>query len=169
MSGRVTLLLGGARSGKSKRALDLAQTPPLTFLATAEAFDDEMRARIDAHKEERRNLGWALIEDPLDLAAALQNHTEGCLVIDCLTLWLNNLIFYERNVETEVSRLTEHLPAGGDVILVSNEVGLAIAPENALARRFRDLQGQLNQQVARVADRVELLVAGLPVVVKDGT
>ncbi|MEM0988407.1 MAG: bifunctional adenosylcobinamide kinase/adenosylcobinamide-phosphate guanylyltransferase [Pseudomonadota bacterium] len=166
--GRVTFLLGGARSGKSTRALALAVNAPRTFLATGEPFDDEMADRIQAHKAER-GPDWGLIEAPLEIARAVEAHDHGTLVIDCLTLWLNNLIYHQRDVDAESARLLAALgatPTPAHIILVSNEVGLAIAPENALARRFRDMQGRLNQQVAAAADHVELLVAGLPVTVK---
>ena len=163
MSVRVSLLLGGARSGKSARALSLAE-PPRTFLATAEALDDEMADRIALHRAERGE-DWGLIEAPLDIAAIVSGH-QGTLVVDCLTLWLSNLMHHDRNPVAETDKLVDALATAGRTILVSNEVGLSIAPENALARRFRDEQGRLNQRIAAVADHVELLVAGLPLVLK---
>jgi adenosylcobinamide kinase/adenosylcobinamide-phosphate guanylyltransferase len=162
---RVSLILGGARSGKSARALALA-TAPRTFVATAEATDHEMAARIAAHKAERC-ADWGLIEAPLDIAGPVRGHADGTLVIDCLTLWLNNLIYRERDVVAEVDALCGALAAAtARVILVSNEVGLSIAPENALARHFRDEQGRLNQRVAAIADHVEFMAAGLPMTLK---
>ena len=162
----VTFLLGGARSGKSTRALELATKAPRIFVATAEPMDGEMQERIALHRAER-GPDWSAIEAPLEIVDAIASHRQGTLLIDCLTLWLNNLIYYERDVEAETVRLTDTIAnAQGDIILVSNEVGMAIAPENALARRFRDAQGRLNQRVAAVADRVELVAAGLPLRLK---
>ena len=161
----VTLILGGARSGKSARALALARDPK-TFLATAEALDDEMAARIARHKAER-GPEWRLVEAPMDLVPAIDANGTGTLVIDCLTLWLSNIMHYELDVEAETDHLITALGrATGTVVLVSNEVGLSIAPENALARMFRDAQGQLNQAVAAAADRVEFIAAGLPLTLK---
>jgi len=163
--GRVTLILGGARSGKSARALALA-TAPKVFLATAEALDWEMADRIRLHKAERGS-EWKLIEAPLEIAPAIAGQTAGTLVVDCLTLWLSNLMHSEHDMEAETDTLLAALAgSNADIILVSNEVGLSVAPENALARRFRDAQGRLNQAVAAVADRVEFIAAGLPMVLK---
>ncbi|MEM7189336.1 MAG: bifunctional adenosylcobinamide kinase/adenosylcobinamide-phosphate guanylyltransferase [Pseudomonadota bacterium] len=169
MSAKISLILGGARSGKSSRALALAESSgqlPKTFLATAEALDWEMSDRIAAHKAER-GPDWGLIEAPLEIADPISRHDGGTLVVDCLTLWLSNLMHHERDVTAESTDLCDALRAtGGRVILVSNEVGLSIAPENALARRFRDAQGRLNQEVADVADHVEFIAAGLPLSLK---
>ncbi len=165
---RVSLILGGARSGKSARALALASEPPHVFIATAEALDGEMRERIRLHKAER-GAGWGLVEEPLELAAAIRaNAAEGTtLVVDCLTLWLSNLIHHGRDVEAETGRLIAALAAApGRVVLVSNEVGMGLAPMNALGREFRDAQGRLNQRIAGVADHVEFVAAGLPLVLK---
>ena len=162
---RVSFILGGARSGKSARALALATDLPRTFLATAEALDEEMADRINLHKSER-GADWGLIEAPLEIASAVATHRDGTLVVDCLTLWLSNLMHHERNIPAETAALCAALEVSGRVVLVSNEVGLAIAPENALARRFRDAQGRLNQAVAAAADHVEFVAAGLPLVLK---
>jgi len=169
----VTLLLGGARSGKTRHGLMLAEQHRAAglqtiYVATAEAHDEEMQARIDAHKRERDG-GWTTIDAPLDLAAAVATHSapDSCLLIDCLTLWVSNLLFGEMDIEAETTRLIEALQsAEGPIILVSNEVGLGIVPENGLARRFRDLAGRLNQDVAAAADRVIFVAAGLPLVLK---
>ncbi|MGF1553609.1 MAG: bifunctional adenosylcobinamide kinase/adenosylcobinamide-phosphate guanylyltransferase [Paracoccaceae bacterium] len=164
----VTLILGGARSGKSARALALAPEPPRRFVATAEALDAEMAERIARHKAER-GADWALTECPLDLAGAVAATAEpgGTLVIDCLTLWLSNLMHHERDVAAETEGLVAALEAApGRAVLVSNEVGLGLAPMNALGRAFRDAQGRLNQRVAAAADRVEFVAAGLPLVLK---
>jgi adenosylcobinamide kinase/adenosylcobinamide-phosphate guanylyltransferase len=164
----VTLILGGARSGKSARALALAGTPPHVFIATAEALDGEMAERIRMHKAERGE-SWGLVEEPLELAQAVQaNAAAGTtLLVDCLTLWLSNLIHHERDVATATDALVAALAvAPGRAVLVSNEVGMGLAPMNALGRDFRDAQGLLNQRIAAVADHVEFVVAGLPLALK---
>jgi len=164
---RVSLILGGVRSGKSARALALAEAPHL-FIATAEALDGEMRARIARHKAER-GADWGLVEEPLDLANAVRaNAAQGTtLVVDCLTLWLSNLIHHQRDVEAATGGLIAALAAvPGRVVLVSNEVGIGLVPMAALERDFRDAQGRLNQQIAAVADHVEFVAAGLPMVLK---
>jgi adenosylcobinamide kinase/adenosylcobinamide-phosphate guanylyltransferase len=162
----VTFILGGARSGKSTRALELSQNHPRVFIATAEPLDDEMSERITLHQAER-GPDWGVIEAPLEISNVINDHRSGTLLIDCLTLWLSNLMHHDYDVGAETTRLTEALrSAKADVVLVSNEVGLSIAPENALARRFRDAQGRLNQRVAAVADCVEFVAAGLPLRLK---
>ena len=164
---RVSLILGGARSGKSARALALAPAPHV-FIATAEALDGEMQGRIAHHRAERGE-DWGLVEEPLELAGAVRaNAADGTtLVVECLTLWLSNLIHRERDPEAEIGRLIEALAsAPGRVVLVSNEVGMGLAPMTALGRDFRDAQGRLNQRIAAVADHVEFIAAGLPVVLK---
>lgn len=168
---RVDFVLGGARSGKTGVALARAEASGLSavMVATAQAHDAEMEARIAAHRAER-GPDWGLVEEPLALADVVTREAgEGrVLVVDCLTLWLSNVLFADRDVEAEIAGLAAALErVGGSVILVSNEVGLGIVPENALARRFRDLQGRLNRQIARVAERVTLVVAGLEMVVKQ--
>jgi adenosylcobinamide kinase / adenosylcobinamide-phosphate guanylyltransferase len=164
---RLTLVLGGARSGKSRHAeaLTTARPGPWLYVATAQALDDEMRARIDAHRA-RRDAGWLTREAPLDLAAAIRA-AEHPALIDCLTLWLTNVILAERDVATEVNGLLAACAATPKpLVLVANEVGLGIVPDNALARRFRDEAGILNQRVAALADRVVLVAAGLPLTLK---
>jgi len=166
---RLTLVLGGARSGKSRYAGSLitARAPPWIYLATAQAGDDEMAQRIAAHRA-RRNAGWQTIEAPHDLAGALDAAAaQAPLLIDCVTLWLTNRMLAEADVDAEIARLEDALARRtGAAVLVSNEVGYGIVPDNALARRFRDAQGRLNQRLAARADRVVLVVAGLPLVVK---
>src|SRR5690242_3033809 len=166
---RLTLVLGGARSGKSRYAESLiASMPaPWIYVATAEALDDEMAQRIAAHRADRGG-GWQTIESPRDLAGALASVPAGAAVlVDCLTLWLSNLLMSDAAIETEVDRLEDALARlQANAVLVANEVGFGIVPDNALARRFRDLQGRLNQRLAARADRVVLMVAGLPLVVK---
>lgn len=161
----VSLVLGGARSGKSAHALSLV-TAPRVFVATAEAGDGEMADRIAAHKAER-GTDWALIEAPVDLIAALEAADGRNVLIDCLTLWLSNLMHHERDVATETAHLIEALAkAKGEIVLVSNEVGMGLAPMNSLGRAFRDEQGRLNQHIAAAADSVEFVAAGLPLRLK---
>jgi adenosyl cobinamide kinase/adenosyl cobinamide phosphate guanylyltransferase len=168
-SPQLTLVLGGARSGKSRyaEALVMASPPPWVYVATAEPFDDEMKARIAEHRG-RRGEHWRTVDAPLDLAGAIAGAPAAATVlVDCLTLWLNNLMFKERNIDRETHHLETALAArNAPAVLVSNEVGSGIVPDNAEARRFRDLQGRLNQRIAARANRVVLLVAGLPMVVK---
>jgi adenosylcobinamide kinase/adenosylcobinamide-phosphate guanylyltransferase len=165
----LTLVLGGARSGKSRHAeaLVTALPQPWFYIATGEPRDNEMAARIAEHRA-RRGAQWQTIEAPRDLAAALATVPAGATVlIDCLTLWLSNVMLAGADVEAETGRFERALSGRtGPVILVANEVGLGIVPENALARRFRDAAGRVNQRLASVADRVVLLVAGIPVKVK---
>jgi len=170
MMPHLTLVLGGARSGKSRYAENLiaALPPPWTFVATADAGDAEMAERIAVHRL-RRGKDWQTIEAPRDLSAALAGvAADAPVLIDCLTLWLSNRMLAEADLEAEIARLEAALDIRlAPVVLVSNEVGFGIVPDNELARRFRDLQGRLNQRMAARADRVVLMVAGLPVVVKD--
>ena len=165
------LVLGGARSGKSRFAEQTARAhgKPLIYIATAEAHDDEMRARIAQHQEARGS-DWQTIEGPQDLAAELAAATdpERAVLIDCLTLWLSNRLLAEADLDAECEALVNVLDArAGPVVAVSNEVGLSIVPDNALARRFRDAQGRLNQAVASVATHVTFIAAGLPLTLKS--
>jgi adenosylcobinamide kinase/adenosylcobinamide-phosphate guanylyltransferase len=166
---KLTLVLGGARSGKSRHAerLITAGPPPWVYVATAEAGDAEMARRIADHRA-RRGGGWHTIEAPHDLAGALSGvAADAPVLIDCLTLWLANRMLADADMEAEVARLEAALGGcRGPTVLVSNEVGFGIVPDNALARRFRDLQGSLNQRLATRADRVVLVVAGIPITVK---
>lgn len=167
---RLTLVLGGARSGKSRYAEDLIQgaAPPWVYIATAEALDDEMRERIAQHRD-RRDGRWLTIDAPRDLAGAIAKADgEGRpILIDCLTLWLSNTLLADADVEKACEDLTAVLAkARGPIVAVSNEVGFGLVPETPLGRRFRDAQGRLNQRVAKVADRVMLVAAGLPLTLK---
>jgi adenosylcobinamide kinase/adenosylcobinamide-phosphate guanylyltransferase len=165
---RLTFVLGGARSGKSSfaEALICRATPPWLYVATAEARDEEMAERIERHKRERGS-EWRTLEVPLDLADALNGAGACPVLVDCLTLWLSNVLLANRNLDEECDRLIATLTAvPGPLVVVSNEVGLGIVPETALGRAFRDAQGKLNQRVAALADRVVLLVAGLPLTLK---
>jgi len=164
-----TLVLGGARSGKSRHAeqLLIGQPPPRLYIATAQAFDDEMRARIAQHRADRKGAGWQTIEAPIDLAAALMHDPAAPALVDCLTLWLTNLMLAEHDIAVASAQLDAALMARtGKTVLVSNEVGLGIVPDNALARRFRDEAGRLHQRLAAAALAVTFLVAGLPMRVK---
>jgi adenosylcobinamide kinase/adenosylcobinamide-phosphate guanylyltransferase len=166
---RLTLILGGARSGKSRHAENLitAMPPPWTYVATAEARDSEMAERIAAHQA-RRGAGWITVEAPRDLACALARPSETPILVDCLTLWLSNVLLADADVDAEITRLEAALThTTTPLVLVANEVGFGIVPDNALARRFRDLQGLLNQRIAARADRVLLVVAGLPLTIKE--
>jgi adenosylcobinamide kinase/adenosylcobinamide-phosphate guanylyltransferase len=167
---KVTLVLGGARSGKSAYAEHLANGAGsgAVYLATAEAGDGEMAERIARHRQ-RRGPRWRTIEEPLDLVGALQRavQPEQPVVVDCLTLWLSNLLAAGRDIAAETARLKDAFASlTGPVILVANEVGLGIVPPTPLGRVFRDDAGRLNQAIAQAADRVVFVVAGLPLTVK---
>lgn len=177
------LILGGARSGKSRHAetLALATQRPVTYIATARAGDAEMAARI-AHHRSRRPSGWNTVEAPVHLARTLHEAcaTDRVVIVDCLTLWMSNLLFDEHGehadtsvitppprFETERAALLEALPAlPGTVLCVSNEIGLGVVPLGAMTRFFADEMGRLNQAVAALAQRVTLTVAGLPLELK---
>ena len=160
----VTLILGGARSGKSRFAESLCR-PPLSYIATAQAFDEEMKTRIAKHREDR-GAQWNTIEAPLDLGGALKT-AKGDVLVDCLTLWLTNLVMNEKDAAAEVSALVETLkPTSNKIVIVSNELGLGLVPEHGLSRRFRDQHGLMNQRVAEVAQCVVFMVAGIAQVIK---
>jgi adenosylcobinamide kinase/adenosylcobinamide-phosphate guanylyltransferase len=161
---RIVLVLGGARSGKSRFAESLAAKAeaPRTYVATSEIFDQEMEDRVRLHAE-RRGANWTTLEVPIELPDAIASSVPGFVLVECVTIWINNLMHYERNVTREVERLCDALPQfDGTVVLVSNEVGLGIVPDNALARRFRDEAGRANQRLAEIADEVYFVAAGLP-------
>jgi adenosylcobinamide kinase/adenosylcobinamide-phosphate guanylyltransferase len=168
---RVTLVLGGTRSGKSRHAEVLAESQPgpCIYIATAEAGDAEMAERIRRHRE-RRGSRWRTVEEPLEIVPALQREarTDRAVLVDCLTLWLSNLLGAGRDAAAETERLVASLPRlAGPVVLVSNEVGLGVMPENALARAFLDHAGRLHQAVAAVAQSVVFMAAGLPLALKS--
>jgi adenosylcobinamide kinase/adenosylcobinamide-phosphate guanylyltransferase len=165
-----TLVLGGARSGKSALAERLVSESGLArvYVATATAGDDEMRERIARHRAQRGD-GWRTVEEPLALLDCLAREAarERAVVVDCLTLWLSNLMHAGQDDEAETRKLAAWLPrADGPIILVSNEVGLGLVPETPLGRRFRDAQGRLNQRVAAAVDSVVFIAAGLPLWLK---
>lgn len=169
----VTLVLGGARSGKSRYAESLIErgAGSCVYLATAEAGDEEMATRIAAHKD-RRGPRWTTVEEPLELATALGRVAtrEHGVLVDCLTLWLSNLLAAGRDPHRETEGLLAVLPVlGGPVVFVSNEVGQGIVPANPLARRFVDEAGRLHQALAAAADRVILMTAGLPLTLKGAS
>jgi len=168
----VTLILGGARSGKSRRAEFLAEASAreVIYIATGPHIegDAEWAERIDHHRHQRPS-AWRTIEEPLALAETLQSEAAGSrlLLVDCLTLWLSNLFLAGRDAEAagrELCALLSQLP--GEIVLVSNEVGMGLVPEHALGRGFRDAQGRMNQAVAAAAERVEFVAAGLPLRLK---
>ena len=171
----VTLITGGSRSGKSRHALALAgRFHRKAFLATAEPIDDEMKERISNHKNERGD-DFLTIEEPLRIAKALQilpSHIEVA-VLDCLTVWLGNLIFHESSnlsMESEVEELLKLLKDPPcTLIIVTNEVGMGIIPGNQSAREYRDMAGWLNQNVAKLADEVVLMVSGIAMAIKENT
>ena len=172
MAKQIILVTGGARSGKSKYAEQRAQElgGRRLYIATAEAKDDEMAQRITEHKKRRGN-DWATIEEPVELSSVLlaQRGRTDCALVDCLTIWLSNLLLH-RDAEyagEQVEQLVENLPRlDFHVVFVTNEIGWGIVPDNALARQFRDLAGRANQRIAESAHEVVLTVAGVPMVVK---
>lgn len=166
----IHLVLGAARSGKSRFAETLARQSGLLkiYLATARVLDDEMADRVTRHKLDR-GVGWFTVEEPIALADALASRAapDRIILVDCLTLWLTNLMLEDEDIDAHVAALAAILTtAAGPIVLVSNEVGAGIVPDNALARRFRDLQGRLNQEMAALASHVSLVVAGIPLAVK---
>lgn len=169
MANTFTLVTGGARSGKSAYAERLAveSGQPVLFVATAEALDDDMRARIDRHRAGRPG-SWQTLEEPLSVAVALRARRVTSLVLlDCVTLLVSNLLLAGRPVQPELDALVEwQRSSGATLIAVTNEVGLGVVPDNELARRYRDELGLANQALAAAADQVVLMVAALPVLIK---
>jgi adenosylcobinamide kinase / adenosylcobinamide-phosphate guanylyltransferase len=169
VTAKITLVTGGARSGKSRYAESLitALPPPWVYVATAEAGDAEMAMRIAEHRK-RRGPSWTIIEAPHELVGAFSHIDEAApVLVDCLTLWLSNRLLADADLEKETESVADAFTRrSGPVVLVTNEVGSGIVPDNALVRRFRDAQGRLNQRMAALANRVVLVVAGLPLVVK---
>jgi len=168
----ISLILGGARSGKSGRAEALANESglPVIYVATAPYLegDEAWAARIEQHRE-KRPAHWQTLEDELELTRLIEQQARAgtMLLVDCLTLWLFNLMQADRDADAEAALLCKALQhAGGDVVLVSSEVGMGLVPESGQGREFRDAQGRLNQAVAAVANRVEFITAGLPLILK---
>jgi adenosylcobinamide kinase/adenosylcobinamide-phosphate guanylyltransferase len=172
---RVTLVTGGARSGKSRHALALMEPyAKKAFIATAEAIDEEMRDRIARHQAERSG-SFSTVEAPISLGEAIRSLPTDveAAVVDCLTVWLGNLMHHYAEDEESLGARVEELLAAlkkppCDLVIVTNELGMGIVPDNALARRFRDLAGWLNQDVAALADDVILVVSGIPINLKRG-
>ncbi len=166
----LTFVLGGARSGKSAFAESLVGAAPRpVYLATAQALDDEMVEKIRLHRA-RRGDRWLTVEEPLDIVDALRRHAgrDNPVLLDCLTLWVSNLMHAGRDVDTESQHLLESLATlKGPVVCVSNEVGLGVMPENALSRRYLNHLGRLHQNIAEQAARVYFLVAGIPMLIKS--
>jgi len=167
---KITLVLGGARSGKSAFAEALVEkaSPERLYIATGQAWDEEMRVRIASHQS-RRGQGWETIEAPLDLARALADNArpDRPILVDCLTLWVTNLMLGEHDIARAFDELAAMLSGiKAPVVFVSNEVGLGIVPDNAMARAFRDHAGRLHQSIASLADEVYFVAAGLPLKMK---
>lgn len=163
----LTLILGGARSGKTRHGEELitALAAPWAYIATAEIFDAEMEARITRHRADRTASGWVTIETPVELWTALD--TSMPALVDCLTLWVSNLMHGGHDLEQCFARLDDALAnRNAPTFLIGNEVGLGIVPDNAMARDFRDHAGRLHQRLAKRADHVLFMVAGLPMRVK---
>jgi adenosylcobinamide kinase / adenosylcobinamide-phosphate guanylyltransferase len=177
--GRMILVTGGSRSGKSSYAQKAAESlnSSRVFIATCPVIDEEMSGRIQKHQQERRGRGWHTIEEPLNIAEAIENATEySTVLVDCLTLWINNLLYFSENnnqalSEADIAAECERLMAAcrkhvGTIFFVTNEVGMGIVPENALARLYRDLVGRCNQIIANACYRVVLMVSGQPIEIK---
>lgn len=163
--GQTLLVTGGARSGKSRHAQAMAEATggTLIYIATAQAFDDEMADRIGRHQADR-DARWRTVEAPIDLAQAIRaaDAAGSTILVDCLTLWVSNILLADMDIETELAALIDAIgDARGRLIFVTNEVGMGIVPDNALARAFRDLAGMVNQRVAAAVDTVDLAVSGL--------
>ena len=171
----ITFIIGGTRSGKSRFALQLANNYILSkdggrkaYIATAQSMDDEMKERIEKHKKERSD-EWATFEEPLNISTLISDihKSYDIILLDCLTLWLSNLMLNNKDVEAETESFISSLSTiHCSLFTVSNEVGLGIVPDNALSRRFRDLSGYLNQKMAALADEVYLVTAGIPLKIK---
>jgi adenosylcobinamide kinase / adenosylcobinamide-phosphate guanylyltransferase len=172
MHKKIIFITGGARSGKSTHTLKEASrlAGKKAYIATAEALDEEMRDRIEGHKKQRGK-DWDTYEEPLRIAGVIQKTEDKytAIVIDCLTLWLSNIMHSGLNINQKIEKLIETLRIThhtSRIYIVSNEVGMGIVPENEMARRFRDMAGILNQKVAEISDEVYMLVAGIPMKIK---
>jgi adenosylcobinamide kinase/adenosylcobinamide-phosphate guanylyltransferase len=176
----IDLVTGGCRSGKSAYAQEMAEriSPSRLYVATCPVIDDEMRRRIEAHRQARRDRQWETVEEPLDLAGAFRRHPDyGAVLVDCVTLWVNNLMYAAQRKGCSIDEvqiaadchtmLDAAARCSGAVIFVTNEVGLGIVPENALARHYRDLVGRANQVIAGRAERVTLVTCGIPLTLKE--
>ncbi len=179
---RIVLITGGCRSGKSDHAQQLAESLQgrRVFVATCPVTDDEMKQRIEQHQRQRRGRGWETIEEQLDPGGTIRRCRDyDVVLVDCLTLWINNLMFEagkrgdsidEQQIENAAAELLEACNEhGGTIVFVSNEVGTGIVPLDAVSRRYRDLVGRLNQLMAAAANEVTLLVCGIPLALKTDT
>jgi len=177
---RIVFIIGGSRSGKSAHGQALAESiaGTRTYIATCPVVDEEMAARIQKHREQREASDWQTLEETVDLAGALRGTRESAVrLIDCLTLWINNLLYQAQGqaqevTEDDIARLCADVLAvcadlPGEVIFIANEVGMGVVPDNPLSRRFRDLAGRCNQIMAAGADRVLLMICGLPLEIKN--
>ena len=167
----ITLILGGARSGKSVFGEKLALNKHLKpiYIFTAQPFDEEMDERIRIHKDRRKKQSWQEVEATINLPAAISelSKKEKVILVDCLSLWLTNLIINERNIDRDITEFLNALEKSpSDVILVSSEVGLGIVPDNEMSRKFRDHLGSLHQRVAAISETVIMMVAGIPIIVR---
>lgn len=170
LENRAHLVTGGARSGKTACAMRLAEQAGQEkwMIVTAQASDAEMERRIEKHRAERGE-SWRVVEEPVDLAGCLERTQDlgRVVVVDCLTLWLSNLMFLERNVEEELDRLCRTArSAAGPLIFVTNELGMGLVPETSLGRAFRDLHGRMNQKIAESSGAVTFVVSGVPMRIK---
>lgn len=165
----ICFILGGAKSGKSQYAeqLVMQHAAPWIYLATGRAWDEEMRHKISLHQK-RRGKGWVTLEEAIDISAVINQLDQQPVLIDCLTLWLTNLMMEEKDIPQETERLVKALAAyQGRVVLVSNEVGQGIVPENPLARRFVNEAGILHQRIAAIAEEFTVMQAGYPLKLRD--
>lgn len=165
----IHFILGGAKSGKSQYAeAQIATYPqPWIYLATGQAWDDEMKSKIIEHQQ-RRGTGWVTIEEPIEIAKYLSQTNESPILIDCLTLWLTNLMMDNRKIQDETQKLIGSLQSHqGDIFIVSNEVGQGIVPADPMTRDFRNYAGKLHQEIAKIADKFTFIVAGYPIQMKS--
>jgi adenosylcobinamide kinase/adenosylcobinamide-phosphate guanylyltransferase len=177
--GHIIFVTGGCRSGKSSHALSLTNSilGSKTFIATCVPHDEEMKDRVKRHQAERLGQDWETMEEPIELANVIDNSSSSIILVDCLTLWTSNLMFdsESKNVELEESGMSEKVNivikacerSDATIIFVGNEVGLGIVPDNALARRFRDLNGRCNQMIAQASDDAVMMVSGCPLMLKS--
>ncbi len=169
---KLAMFTGGTRSGKSRQAESFCyqNSSSRLYIATCQAWDDEMRDRINQHRKDRENDQWQTIEEPLDISQALlkADKTSEVILIECMSLWVNNLLFHDKNIESEAEKLIATIhQIQAKVVIVSNECGLGITPMNKLARQFIDHLGKINQRLAEEADYVVFVAAGLPLVLKN--
>jgi adenosylcobinamide kinase/adenosylcobinamide-phosphate guanylyltransferase len=163
----VTLITGGIKSGKTSYGLSLGKLyTSKAYIATAVSFDNEMKDKIEMHQKERGKL-WKTVEEPIEISKALFSITEDFVMIDCVTLWLNNLIYYEKDIDLYIKSFCDTLIyCPKEVIIVTNEIGLGVIPEKKNIREYINKLGLLNQKIGEIADRVVLMVSGIPIYIK---